>query len=78
MVCPVRVMSFNVRGASHRSDGANLWEKRAAMNIETIRRYGPDVIGFQECHNENPAFQIEPLTVRRSLRSLFFRLWDEN
>ena len=53
MVCSVRVMSFNVRGASHRRDGVNIWEHRTAMNVETIRRYGPDVIGFQECHNEN-------------------------
>ena len=53
MVCSVRVMSFNVRGASHRRDGINLWENRAAMNVETIRRYAPDVIGFQECQNEN-------------------------
>jgi endonuclease/exonuclease/phosphatase family metal-dependent hydrolase len=53
VVCSVRVMSFNVRGASHARDGVNLWEKRAAMNVETIRRYGPDVIGFQECQNEN-------------------------
>ena len=44
----MRVMSFNVRGASHRRDGDNLWEERAAMNVETIRRCGPDVIGFQE------------------------------
>lgn len=53
MVCSVRVMSFNVRGACHRRDGVNLWEKRAAMNVETIRRYGPDLIGLQECQNEN-------------------------
>jgi hypothetical protein len=46
-------MSFNVRGASHRRDGINLWEHRAGMNIDTIRRYGPDVIGFQECQNTN-------------------------
>jgi endonuclease/exonuclease/phosphatase family metal-dependent hydrolase len=46
-------MSFNVRGASHRRDGVNLWEHRAGMNIATIRRYGPDVIGFQECQNAN-------------------------
>jgi hypothetical protein len=32
---------------------------------------------LEECHNENPAFQIEPLTFRQSLSSLFFRLWDE-
>lgn len=50
--CGIRVMSFNVRGASHK-DGINVWDKRAAMNVETIRRYGPDLIGFQEAQNEN-------------------------
>ena len=53
MVCSVRVMSFNVRGASHMRDGINVWEKRAAMNVETIKRYAPDLIGFQEFQNEN-------------------------
>ena len=53
MVCSVRVMSFNVRGASHMRDGANVWEKRSAMNVETIKRYVPDLIGFQEFQNEN-------------------------
>lgn len=53
MVCSVRVMSFNIRGASHRRDGVNVWERRAAMNVETIERYGPDLIGFQEFQNEN-------------------------
>lgn len=53
MICSVRVMSFNVRGASHMRDGANVWEKRSAMNVETIKRYAPDLIGFQEFQNEN-------------------------
>lgn len=53
MVCCVRVMSFNVRGASHMGDGVNVWEKRAAINVETIRRYEPDLIGFQEFHHGN-------------------------
>ena len=53
MVCSVRVMSFNVRGASHMRDGVNVWEKRAAMNVETIKRHEPDLIGFQEFQNEN-------------------------
>lgn len=45
-------MSFNVRGASHR-DGINDWSERAGMNVETIRRYAPDVIGFQELQKKN-------------------------
>lgn len=53
VVCSVRVMSFNVRGASHRRDGVNVWEKRSGMNVETIRRHGPGLIGFQECQYEN-------------------------
>jgi omega-6 fatty acid desaturase (delta-12 desaturase) len=32
---------------------------------------------LEQCHKENPAFQIEPLTFRKSLNSLYFRLWDE-
>jgi len=53
VVCSVRVMSFNIRGASHMRDGINVWEKRSAMNVETIKRYAPDLIGFQEFQNEN-------------------------
>ena len=53
MVCCVSVMSFNVRGASHMGDGVNVWEMRAAINVETIRRYEPDLIGFQEFHHGN-------------------------
>jgi endonuclease/exonuclease/phosphatase family metal-dependent hydrolase len=53
MVCSIRVMSFNVRGASHMKDGVNLWEKRAAMNVETIKRNGPDLIGLQEVQGPN-------------------------
>jgi omega-6 fatty acid desaturase (delta-12 desaturase) len=33
---------------------------------------------LEKCHNENPMFQeIEPVTLRGSLKSLKFRLWDE-
>lgn len=32
---------------------------------------------LEKCHRENPTFQIPPLTIRRSLKSLFYRLWDE-
>ncbi len=58
--CPVRVMSFNVRGASHR-DGINVWEGRAALNVSTIKRYEPGVIGLQEVHAANLAVYEEEL-----------------
>lgn len=48
----LRVMSFNVRGA-RRSDGKNAWEKRAALNVEVIERWAPDLIGFQEFQRGN-------------------------
>ncbi len=46
------VMTFNVRGA-HFDDGANCWPDRAVLNIATIRKYAPDLIGFQEIHPAN-------------------------
>ncbi len=54
-------MSFNIRGASH-SDGVNVWGERATLNVETIRRYGPDLIGFQEAQNENLEVYEKELT----------------
>jgi endonuclease/exonuclease/phosphatase family metal-dependent hydrolase len=53
VVCSWRVMSYNVRGASHMSDGVNLWDERAGLNVETIRRHGPDLIGIQEAQGPN-------------------------
>jgi len=48
----LRVMSFNVRGASHR-DGINAWPDRAEINVRTIKTYAPDLIGLQEVHAPN-------------------------
>lgn len=48
-----RIMSFNIRGAFHRSDGANAWHARSALNVQTIRRHNPDLIGFQELQSGN-------------------------
>ena len=49
------------------------------IGFHHIHHLSPKIPNYklEECHNENPVFQIEPLTVRRSLNSLFFRLWDE-
>ncbi len=52
-VCEIRVMSFNIRGSFHTGDGANVWENRAALNVRTIKRYVPDLIGFQELQRGN-------------------------
>lgn len=52
-------MTFNVRG-SHRRDGENAWKNRAALNVATIRRNGPDLIGFQELQDGNlKAYKVE-------------------
>jgi endonuclease/exonuclease/phosphatase family metal-dependent hydrolase len=50
---PVRVMSFNVRGSFHDVRRKNAWRKRAELNIATIERYAPDVIGLQEAQRGN-------------------------
>ena len=44
---PVRVMSFNIRYATP-SDKDNQWEKRKELFMDTIRSYGPDLLGMQE------------------------------
>ena len=49
----LRVMSFNVRGSFHDAGKKNAWRNRAALNIATIERYAPDVIGLQEAQSGN-------------------------
>ena len=49
------------------------------IGFHHIHHLSPRIPNYklEECHNENPIFQIEPLTLSASLKSLFFRLWDE-
>ncbi len=49
----IRVMSFNIRGSFDTWDNVNAWDKRAALNVETIKCHAPDVIGFQELQSGN-------------------------
>jgi len=51
-----------------------------SIGFHHIHHLSPRIPNYllEKCHRENPVFQIEPLTFRRSLRSLFYRLWDEN
>jgi endonuclease/exonuclease/phosphatase family metal-dependent hydrolase len=51
----IRVMSFNVRGSFHDARKKNAWRNRAALNVATIARYAPDVIGLQEAQRGNLA-----------------------
>ncbi|WP_314964565.1 endonuclease/exonuclease/phosphatase family protein, partial [Bradyrhizobium cosmicum] len=46
-------MSFNVRGSFHDVRKRNAWRNRAGLNIATIERYAPDVIGLQEAQRGN-------------------------
>jgi omega-6 fatty acid desaturase (delta-12 desaturase) len=49
------------------------------IGFHHIHHLSPKIPNYklEQCHNENPIFQIEPLGIRKSLKSLFFRLWDE-
>ena len=49
------------------------------IGFHHIHHLSPRIPNYklEKCHKENPMFQIEPLTFRKSLKSLFFRLWDE-
>jgi endonuclease/exonuclease/phosphatase family metal-dependent hydrolase len=47
----LRVMSFNVRYPA-KSDGANVWENRRDLLVDTIRKSAPDIMGTQELFYE--------------------------
>jgi omega-6 fatty acid desaturase (delta-12 desaturase) len=49
------------------------------IGFHHIHHLSPRIPNYklEKCHNDNPEFQIQPLTIRHSLQSLFFRLWDE-
>jgi endonuclease/exonuclease/phosphatase family metal-dependent hydrolase len=54
-------MSFNVRGSFRDATSKNAWRNRASLNVATIERCAPDVIGLQESQRGNLA------TYRRNL-----------
>ena len=49
------VMTFNIRTAAGR-DGRNAWPYRKELVAETVRRFGPQVVGLQEVLNEQIEF----------------------
>ena len=48
-------MSFNVRGSFRDAARKNAWRNRATLNVATIKRCAPDVIGLQESQRGNLA-----------------------
>jgi omega-6 fatty acid desaturase (delta-12 desaturase) len=50
------------------------------IGFHHIHHLSPRIPNYklEACHVENPMFQIEPITLRSSLKSLKFRLWDED
>lgn len=50
------------------------------IGFHHIHHLSPRIPNYklEACHNENEIFQIEPLTLKTSLKSLHVRLWDED
>lgn len=53
----LRVMSFNIRCASA-PDGEHAWAHRKALVIERIRAFDPDLLGLQECRDDEQAAYV--------------------
>lgn len=49
------------------------------IGFHHIHHLSPKIPNYklEQCHRENPLFQIEPLSFMESFRGLFYRLWDE-
>lgn len=56
------VMSFNVRGSFRDVGRRNAWPNRAALNVATIERHAPNLVGLQECQRGNLAAYRENLS----------------
>jgi endonuclease/exonuclease/phosphatase family metal-dependent hydrolase len=55
-VSSLRVMTFNIaNGLDTEDDGDNAWVARAELNVRTIQRAAPELIGFQQCDEGNLA-----------------------
>ena len=50
----IKVMSFNIRYGLA-DDGANHWHHRKSLAMARIRAFGPDLLGLQECRDDEQA-----------------------
>jgi omega-6 fatty acid desaturase (delta-12 desaturase) len=67
-------------------EGSSFYKLPAVLNWFTgnigfhhIHHLGPRIPNYKlpVAHRENPIFHVRPLTIARSLKSLRYRLWDE-
>ena len=51
-----------------------------SIGFHHIHHLSPRIPNYylQPCHEENSIFQVKPITLSSSLKSLTFRLWDED
>jgi endonuclease/exonuclease/phosphatase family metal-dependent hydrolase len=54
MPSTLSIMTYNIRGALY-DDGRNSWPSRAPLNVRLLQQHSPNLIGFQEVHQENLA-----------------------
>ena len=49
------------------------------IGFHHIHHLSPKIPNYllEKCHNENPIFQVKPVGILTSLKSLTYRLWDE-
>ncbi|MEW6287422.1 MAG: fatty acid desaturase [Chloroflexota bacterium] len=49
------------------------------IGFHHIHHLSPKIPNYklEQCYKDNPEFQVPPLTIRKSLKSLSLRLWDE-
>lgn len=57
---PLRVMSFNIRYGTA-GDGENHWDRRREFLVETIQKFGPDLLGTQETLEFQKDYLVERL-----------------
>jgi endonuclease/exonuclease/phosphatase family metal-dependent hydrolase len=51
---PLKIMSFNLRYGTA-PDGENGWYKRKPLALERIQAFAPDLLGLQECRDDEQA-----------------------
>lgn len=54
----IKIMSFNIRYGKA-DDGINRWENRRELALSRIHAFAPDLIGMQECRDDDQAAYVK-------------------